>query len=77
MGAGDLTEERLALQPTDKPVGIFRAIGIARRTTWRSPLFYVLVVGAMQLALVLVAIPVIRLHGTGRAIRVSPDGRQM
>jgi glycerophosphoryl diester phosphodiesterase len=61
MGAGDLTEERLALQPTDKPVGIFRAIGIARRTTWRSPLFYVLVVGAMQLALVLVAIPVIRL----------------
>jgi glycerophosphoryl diester phosphodiesterase len=42
-------------------VGIFRAIGIAHRTTWRSPQFYVLVVGAMQLALVLVAIPVIRL----------------
>jgi glycerophosphoryl diester phosphodiesterase len=42
-------------------VGIFRAIGIANRTTWRHPLFYVLVVGAMQLVLVLVAIPVIRL----------------
>ncbi len=42
-------------------MGIFRAIGIAHRTTWRSPQFYVLVVGAMQLALVLVAIPVIRL----------------
>jgi glycerophosphoryl diester phosphodiesterase len=57
----DLTEERLALQPTDKPVGISRAIGIANRTTWRSPQFYVLVVGAMQVILILVAIPVIRL----------------
>ena len=61
MSASDLGEDRLARQPTDEPVGIFRAIGIARRTTLRSPLFYVLVVGAMQLALVLVAIPVIRL----------------
>jgi glycerophosphoryl diester phosphodiesterase len=42
-------------------VGIFRAIGIARRTTWRSPLFYVLVVGATQVLLVLLTIPVIRL----------------
>jgi glycerophosphoryl diester phosphodiesterase len=42
-------------------MGIRRAIGIAGRTTRRSPLFYVLVVGAMQLALVLVAIPAIRL----------------
>jgi glycerophosphoryl diester phosphodiesterase len=42
-------------------VGIFRAIGIAHRTTWRRPHFYVLVVGAWQLALILVAIPVIRL----------------
>jgi membrane-anchored glycerophosphoryl diester phosphodiesterase (GDPDase) len=42
-------------------VGIFRAIGIAHRTTWRRPHFYVLVIGGMQLALVLVAIPVIRL----------------
>ena len=57
----DLTEERLAPQPTDKPVGISRAIGIANRTTWRSPQFYVLVVGAMQVVLILVAIPVIRL----------------
>ena len=44
-----------------KPVGIFRAIGIAHRTTWRGPLFYVLVVGAMQVFLLLIAIPVIRL----------------
>jgi glycerophosphoryl diester phosphodiesterase len=44
-----------------KPVGIFRAIGIAHRTTWRRPLFYVLVVGAMQVFLLLIAIPVIRL----------------
>ena len=57
----DLGEKQLAPESADKPVGIFRAIGIANRTTWRSPLFYVLVVGAMQLALVLVAIPVIRL----------------
>jgi glycerophosphoryl diester phosphodiesterase len=42
-------------------VGIFRAIRIARRTTWQSPQFYVLVVGAMQLLLVVIAIPVIRL----------------
>jgi glycerophosphoryl diester phosphodiesterase len=42
-------------------VGIFRAIGIAHRTTWQSPQFYVLVVGAMQLLLVVIAIPVIRL----------------
>jgi glycerophosphoryl diester phosphodiesterase len=42
-------------------VGIFRAIGIAHRTTWRRPHFYVLVVGAWQLALILVAIPVILL----------------
>ncbi|HEY6684334.1 MAG TPA: glycerophosphoryl diester phosphodiesterase membrane domain-containing protein, partial [Propionibacteriaceae bacterium] len=61
MAASDLGEKRLTPRPTDKPVGIFRAIGIAHRTTWRSPQFYVLVVGAMQLALVLVAIPVIRL----------------
>ena len=42
-------------------MGIFRAIGIAHRTTWQSPQFYVLVVGAMQLLLVVIAIPVIRL----------------
>jgi glycerophosphoryl diester phosphodiesterase len=42
-------------------VGIFRAIGIAHRTTWRRPHFYVLVVGVWQLALILVAIPAIRL----------------
>jgi hypothetical protein len=48
VGASVLTEERLTPPPTDKPMGIFRAIGTAHRTTWRRPLFYVLVVGAMQ-----------------------------
>jgi glycerophosphoryl diester phosphodiesterase len=60
-GVSDLGEKQLASEPADKPVGIFRAIGIAQQTTRRSPLFYVVVVGAMQLVLVLVAIPVIRL----------------
>jgi glycerophosphoryl diester phosphodiesterase len=57
----ELGEKRPATQPADKPVGIFRAIGIAHRTTWQSPQFYVLVIGAMQLLLVVIAIPVIRL----------------
>ena len=61
MGTRVVTEERLTPQPTAKPVGIFRAIGIAHRTTWRRPQFYVLVVGAMQVFLLLIAIPVIRL----------------
>ncbi len=54
-------ERRPATKPAEKAVGIFRAIHIARRTTWQSPQFYVLVVGAMQLLLVVIAIPVIRL----------------
>jgi glycerophosphoryl diester phosphodiesterase len=57
----ELGEKRPTTQPADKPVGIFRAIGIAHRTTWQSPQFYVLVIGAMQLLLVVIAIPVIRL----------------
>jgi glycerophosphoryl diester phosphodiesterase len=61
VSASDLGEERLARQPTDKPVGIRGAVGIARRTTWRSPQFYVLTVGAMQLIMLLIAIPAIRL----------------
>ena len=61
MAAGELGEERPTTRPADKPVGIFRAIGIARRTTWRSPLFYVLVVGATQVLLVVLTIPAIRL----------------
>ena len=61
MVASNLGEKQLTPQATAKPVGIFRAIGTAHRTTWRRPLFYVFVVGAIQLALVLVAIPVIRL----------------
>ncbi len=61
MAVSELGEKRPATQPAEKPVGIFRAIGIARRTTWQSPQFYVLVVAAMQLLLVVIAIPVIRL----------------
>ncbi len=61
MGASKLAEERRLSQPTGKPVGIFRAIGTAHRTTWRSPQLYVLVVGAMQLLVLVIAIPVIRL----------------
>jgi len=61
MGASDLAEEQLTPQPIVKPVGIFRAIGTAHRTTWRSPQFYVLTIGAMQLLVILIAIPVIRL----------------
>jgi glycerophosphoryl diester phosphodiesterase len=60
VSASDLGEERLARQPTDKPVGIRGAVGIAHRT-WRSPQFYVLTVGAMQLIMLLIAIPAIRL----------------
>jgi glycerophosphoryl diester phosphodiesterase len=61
VAVSELGEKRPATQPADKPVGIFRAIGIAHRTTWQSPQFYVLVIGAMQLLLVVIAIPVIRL----------------
>ena len=61
MGASVITQERPTSQPTAKPMGIFRAIGTAHRTTWRSPQIYVLVVGAMQLFLLLIATPMIRL----------------
>jgi glycerophosphoryl diester phosphodiesterase len=61
VAVSELGEKRPPTQPADKPVGIFRAIKIARRTTWRSPQFYVLVVAGMQLLLILIAIPVIRL----------------
>jgi glycerophosphoryl diester phosphodiesterase len=61
VAVSELGEKRPATKPADKPVGIFRAIGLAHRTTWQSPQFYVLVVGAMQLLLVVIAIPVIRL----------------
>jgi glycerophosphoryl diester phosphodiesterase len=61
VAVSELGEKKPATQPADKPVGIFPAIGIAHRTTWQSPQFYVLVVGAMQLLLILIAIPVIRL----------------
>jgi hypothetical protein len=59
--ASDLGEELLAPQRAEKAVGIRRAIDIAHRTTWQSPQLYVLVVGAMQLLLMVIAIPVIRL----------------
>jgi glycerophosphoryl diester phosphodiesterase len=61
VAVSELGEKRPATQPVEKPVGILRAIGIANRTTWDSPQFYVLLVAAMQLVLILVAIPLIRL----------------
>ena len=61
MGASKLAEEKRLPRSTDKPVGIFRAIRTAHRTTWRRPQLYVLVVGAMQLLVLVIAIPVIRL----------------
>lgn len=61
MAVSELGEKRLATQPVEKPVGIFRAIRIASRATWESPQLYVLVVAAMQLVLILVATPLIRL----------------
>jgi glycerophosphoryl diester phosphodiesterase len=61
MALSELGEKRPTTQPADKPVGIRNAIGIAHWTTWRQPQFYVLVVGAMQLLLIVIAIPVIRL----------------
>ena len=54
-------DQELEQPAPSKPLGIFRAIGIAHRTTWRSPQFYVLVVGAMQIFLLLIAIPMLRL----------------
>ena len=45
----------------DKPIGTLRAIGVAYRTTWRQPQFYILTVAAMQLALVLVAVPLLQM----------------
>jgi glycerophosphoryl diester phosphodiesterase len=59
--ASNLGEELLAPQRAEKAVGIRRAIGIAHRTTWQDPQLYVLIVGAMQLLLMVIAIPVIRL----------------
>jgi glycerophosphoryl diester phosphodiesterase len=57
---GDPDQELQQPAPS-KPLGIFRTIGIAHRTTWRNPLFYVLVIGAMQILLLVIAIPLIRL----------------
>jgi glycerophosphoryl diester phosphodiesterase len=45
----------------DKPVGAFRAIGIAWLTTWRQPQFYVLTVASIQLVLIVLAIPLLRM----------------
>jgi len=61
VAVSELGEKRPATKPAEKPVGIFRAIGTAHRTTWRRPQFYVLVVGAIQLLVIVIAIPVIQL----------------
>jgi hypothetical protein len=50
---------RSGSKPADKPVGIFSAIRTAHRAKWRSPQFYVLTVGAMQLLVIFIAIAMI------------------
>ncbi len=45
----------------DKPVGAFRALGTALITTWRDPFFFILTVVAIQLVLVLLAVPLLRM----------------
>ena len=44
-----------------KPLGAWGAIRIANRTTWRQPQFYVLTAVVMQLFLVLLAVPLLRM----------------
>jgi hypothetical protein len=50
---------RSGSKPADKPVGIFSTIRTAHGAKWRSPQFYVLTVGAMQLLVILIAMPMI------------------
>lgn len=47
--------------PTDKPLGVIRAIAVAHRTTWRQPIFYVLTVLALEVLVVALALPLIHL----------------
>jgi glycerophosphoryl diester phosphodiesterase len=44
-----------------KPLGAWGAIRIANRTTWRQPQFYVMTAVVMQLFLVLLAVPLLRM----------------
>ncbi|MFC7620949.1 hypothetical protein [Microlunatus sp. GCM10028923] len=44
-----------------RPVGVLRAAGTGFRSTWRSPLLYVLIILAGELLAALVGAPVIRL----------------
>jgi glycerophosphoryl diester phosphodiesterase len=45
----------------DKPLGALGAIRTASRTTWRQPQFYFLTAAVMQLFLVLLAVPLLRM----------------
>ena len=47
--------------PRDKPIGALRALGVALRTTWHQPQLYVLTVFVMQLLLLLLVTPLLRL----------------
>ena len=44
-----------------KPLGAVQAIRIASQVTWRQPQFYVLTVVVMQLILLLLAVPLLRM----------------
>jgi glycerophosphoryl diester phosphodiesterase len=43
-----------------RPIGTLRAIAVALEMTWRRPLFYLLTVVAVQLVLVLLAVPLLQ-----------------
>ena len=45
----------------DKPIGAFGAVGVALTTVGRNPFFYILTVVSIQLVLVLLAIPLLRM----------------
>ena len=45
----------------DKPIGAFRALGVALTTTGRNPFFYILTVVSIQLVLVLLAVPLLQM----------------
>jgi glycerophosphoryl diester phosphodiesterase len=54
-------ETEPAPSPPDKPLGAIRALKVAFRTTWRQPQLYVLTVFVMQLFLLLIVTPLMRL----------------
>ncbi len=57
----DRASGEAAPEPPPKPLGVRGAIGLAHRTTWRDPLFYLLTLLAIEGLVVVVAIPLLRL----------------